>query len=42
MKKFIALLNIVLFLLSASGNIAEEAIKEELISFDYVGEGGEK
>lgn len=38
MKKFIALLNIVLFLLSASGNIAEEAVEKELISFNYVGE----
>lgn len=38
MKKFILLLNLVLFLLSASGRIAEEAVEKELISFDYIGE----
>jgi hypothetical protein len=38
MKKFILLLNLVLFLFSASGKIAEEAVEKELISFDYIGE----
>lgn len=42
MKKIIALLNLVLFLLSASGKIAEEAVEKDLISFDYVGEEATK
>lgn len=38
MKKIISILNFLMFLLSARGKIAEEAVEKELVSFKYVGE----
>lgn len=38
MKKIIAMFNVLLFLLSASGKIAEDAVEKRLVSFAYIGE----